>query len=209
LQAGETISLHPENWVAYEPSVTFTLKKLTGVKNLLWGEGLYLVNMRGPGKVLLQMMPERKFVNAFSSRSKNTASTIENKASSVPQVSNAAIILTASAIPSSKSSPETSKVGQPIETVAGLAAASSVAGAFRGKWGAGERQTEGAEEEQAEIAGEKQAERAGEEQAEGAGEEQTEGKEASEHDDDFLGGDGGSGDAGVDDSKSYAVGPSE
>ena len=43
---------------AYEPTVSFDIVMVKGVKNILFGgEGLFLADIKGPGKVWLQSMP--------------------------------------------------------------------------------------------------------------------------------------------------------
>ena len=42
----------------FEPTVTFDVVTVKGVKNVLFGgEGLFLAHVSGPGKVWLQSMP--------------------------------------------------------------------------------------------------------------------------------------------------------
>jgi len=173
LQAEESITLHPENWVAYEPSVTFTLQRIKGTKNMLWGEGLFLVTMKGPGKVLLQMMPAMKFVSAFSERAGSNTPT---SSAAKEQTGTGAAVGTAAGVLGSKSLPDASQVGQSIKSASGMTGAAMAAGTFRGREGH-----------------EPVADHSGQEGV----------KEASDpnNDDDFMGGDDGPGDAGVDDSK--------
>jgi len=59
LQEGEDISVDQGNLVAYEESVDFDIRTLSGPINWLFGgEGIFIGLMRGPGKVWLQT---RKF----------------------------------------------------------------------------------------------------------------------------------------------------
>lgn len=58
LARGESIRVDPLHTVMHEPSVTYDIKRIKGVRNILFGgEGLFLAHLTGPGKVWLQTMP--------------------------------------------------------------------------------------------------------------------------------------------------------
>ncbi len=58
LQAGQQLKVDTGHLAAYQPSVSFDIVMIKGVKNILFGgEGLFLADIRGPGKVWLQSMP--------------------------------------------------------------------------------------------------------------------------------------------------------
>lgn len=58
LGAGEVIKVQPGYMAFFEPSVTYDIVTVKGVKNILFGgEGLFLAAMKGPGKIWLQTMP--------------------------------------------------------------------------------------------------------------------------------------------------------
>lgn len=58
LQAGETMQVDPGHIAMYEPSVSYELTRVRGVKNVLFGgEGLFLATLTGPGRIWLQSMP--------------------------------------------------------------------------------------------------------------------------------------------------------
>jgi uncharacterized protein (TIGR00266 family) len=58
LQAGETMQIDPGHIAMYEPSVSYDLTRVRGVKNVLFGgEGLFLATLTGPGRIWLQSMP--------------------------------------------------------------------------------------------------------------------------------------------------------
>jgi uncharacterized protein (TIGR00266 family) len=58
LQAGETMQIDPGHIAMYEPSVSYDLTRVRGVKNVLFGgEGLFLAALTGPGRIWLQSMP--------------------------------------------------------------------------------------------------------------------------------------------------------
>jgi uncharacterized protein (TIGR00266 family) len=57
LQQGQTLLIDPGHIGAMEPSVAFDVKMMSGIKNMLFGgEGLFLAEVSGPGKVWLQSM---------------------------------------------------------------------------------------------------------------------------------------------------------
>ena len=58
LGAGEVLRVHPGHVGMFEESVSFDITMLSGVRNVLFGgEGLFLAQLSGPGKVWLQTLP--------------------------------------------------------------------------------------------------------------------------------------------------------
>jgi len=58
LQVGETLRLDTGCLVAFQPSVQYDIKMVSGIKNAIFGgEGLFLATLQGPGKVWLQSLP--------------------------------------------------------------------------------------------------------------------------------------------------------
>ena len=58
LAPGETIKLDTGCLVALQPSITYDVGLVGGIKNTLFGgEGLFLATLTGPGKVWLQSLP--------------------------------------------------------------------------------------------------------------------------------------------------------
>jgi len=58
LQAGETIRVDTGCIVAFQPSVSYDIKFVGGIKSALFGgEGLFFATLRGPGKIWLQSLP--------------------------------------------------------------------------------------------------------------------------------------------------------
>ncbi|HSM55323.1 MAG TPA: TIGR00266 family protein [Candidatus Sulfomarinibacteraceae bacterium] len=58
LKAGQTMRVDPGHIAMYEPSVSYEINRVKGVKNILFaGEGLFLATLTGPGKIWLQSMP--------------------------------------------------------------------------------------------------------------------------------------------------------
>jgi uncharacterized protein (TIGR00266 family) len=58
LQAGETLRVDTGCLVAFQPSVSYDIQMVPGVKTALFGgEGLFFVKLTGPGRVILQTLP--------------------------------------------------------------------------------------------------------------------------------------------------------
>ncbi len=58
LSDGQTLKIDPGHIALFEPSVTYDITRVKGVKNIFFGgEGLFLATLSGPGKVWLQSMP--------------------------------------------------------------------------------------------------------------------------------------------------------
>jgi uncharacterized protein (TIGR00266 family) len=58
LKQGQTIKIDTGHIAMYEPTVSYDIQMVKGIKNmLLGGEGLFLATLSGPGKIWLQTMP--------------------------------------------------------------------------------------------------------------------------------------------------------
>jgi uncharacterized protein (TIGR00266 family) len=58
LKAGETLKVDTGSLAMFEPTVDYDVTMVKGIRNMMFGgEGLFLANMKGPGKVWLQSMP--------------------------------------------------------------------------------------------------------------------------------------------------------
>ncbi|MGI5816902.1 MAG: TIGR00266 family protein [Armatimonadota bacterium] len=58
LQAGQSLRVDPGHIALMDPTVDFDITRIKGVTNVLFsGEGLFLANVTGPGRVWLQTMP--------------------------------------------------------------------------------------------------------------------------------------------------------
>ncbi|MDX1662355.1 MAG: TIGR00266 family protein [Candidatus Promineifilaceae bacterium] len=58
LKANQTMQVDPGHIAMYEPSVTYDINRVKGVRNMLFGgEGLFLATLTGPGRIWLQSMP--------------------------------------------------------------------------------------------------------------------------------------------------------
>lgn len=58
LGQGQTLKIDPGHIAAFEPTVNYDITMVKGLKNVLFaGEGLFLAQLTGPGKVWLQTMP--------------------------------------------------------------------------------------------------------------------------------------------------------
>jgi uncharacterized protein (AIM24 family) len=67
LQPGETIRVHPGHVGMLDASVQFSITTVPGIRNVLFGgDGLFLVQLTGPGKVWLQSLPLPNLAHAIS-----------------------------------------------------------------------------------------------------------------------------------------------
>lgn len=58
LPANGEMKVDPGYIAAFEPSVSYEITRVKGLKNILFsGEGLFLASLKGPGKVWLQTLP--------------------------------------------------------------------------------------------------------------------------------------------------------
>ena len=58
LRPGETLRVHPGHVGAFTSGVNFTVTRVPGIKNLIFGgDGLFLAALTGPGRVWLQTLP--------------------------------------------------------------------------------------------------------------------------------------------------------
>lgn len=57
LRAGETLRVHPGHVGAFEGGVSFTITRVPGIKNMIFGgDGIFLAALTGPGRVWLQTL---------------------------------------------------------------------------------------------------------------------------------------------------------
>jgi len=64
LVPGETLRVDTGCVVGFEPTINYDVNFIGGFKNALFGgEGLFLVNLTGPGRVFLQSLPFSKLVD--------------------------------------------------------------------------------------------------------------------------------------------------
>jgi uncharacterized protein (TIGR00266 family) len=67
LQPGETLLVHPGHVGMFEDSVQFNITTISGIKNALFGgDGIFLVQLTGPGRVWLQTMPLPNLAHALA-----------------------------------------------------------------------------------------------------------------------------------------------
>ena len=67
LAPGESIKVDTGNVFAFEPSVSYEIETIKGVKNMLFGgEGLFLTKLTGPGKVYMQTMNIAEFTGRIA-----------------------------------------------------------------------------------------------------------------------------------------------
>jgi uncharacterized protein (TIGR00266 family) len=57
LEPGETLRVHPGHVGMFESSISFTITRIKGIKNMIFGgDGIFLAQLTGPGKVWLQSL---------------------------------------------------------------------------------------------------------------------------------------------------------
>ncbi len=66
LEAGQSLLVHPGHVGMFEESVGFDITMMRGVKNILFGgDGLFLAQLTGPGKIWLQSLTPAKLAHAL------------------------------------------------------------------------------------------------------------------------------------------------
>jgi uncharacterized protein (TIGR00266 family) len=66
LAPGETLRVHPGHVGAFHTTVGFTITRVPGVKNMLFGgDGIFLAALTGPGMVWLQTLPISRLAHAI------------------------------------------------------------------------------------------------------------------------------------------------
>lgn len=78
LKPGETMKVEPGHIAMFEPSVSFDITRIKGIKNMLFGgEGIFLGTLTGPGRIFLHSMTVHKMAQrigeSLPSRSEGTA----------------------------------------------------------------------------------------------------------------------------------------
>ncbi len=67
LAPGEVIKVDTGNVFAFEPTVSYEIETIKGVKNILFGgEGLFLTKLTGPGKIYMQTMNIAEFTGRIA-----------------------------------------------------------------------------------------------------------------------------------------------
>ena len=67
LQPGEVLKVDTGNVVAFEKTVQYEIETVKGLGNIVFGgEGLFLTNLTGPGKVVLQTQNIAEFAGRLS-----------------------------------------------------------------------------------------------------------------------------------------------
>jgi uncharacterized protein (TIGR00266 family) len=66
LSQGQRLLVDTGHVAMFEPSVTYDIQVVKGIKNILFGgEGLFCVSLTGPGRIWLQTMPMTKLAGAI------------------------------------------------------------------------------------------------------------------------------------------------
>lgn len=67
LAPGEVIKVDTGNVFAFEPTVSYEIETIKGIKNMLFGgEGLFLTKLTGPGKIYMQTMNIAEFTGRIA-----------------------------------------------------------------------------------------------------------------------------------------------
>src|SRR6202790_1386245 len=67
LQPGETLRVHPGHVGAFQSGVSFEIKCVPGIKNMIFGgDGIFLAALTGPGRIWLQTLPIARLAHALS-----------------------------------------------------------------------------------------------------------------------------------------------
>ena len=67
LAPGEVMKVDTGNVCAFEPTVSYEIETIKGVKNMLFGgEGLFLTRLTGPGKIYMQTMNIAEFTGRIA-----------------------------------------------------------------------------------------------------------------------------------------------
>lgn len=67
LAPGEVMKVDTGNAFAFEPTVSYEIETIKGVKNMLFGgEGLFLTRLTGPGKIYMQTMNIAEFTGRIA-----------------------------------------------------------------------------------------------------------------------------------------------
>ncbi len=67
LAAGETLRVHPGHVGMFEAAVNFDITRIKGIRNMLFGgDGIFLAELTGPGKVWLQTLTLSNLAHALS-----------------------------------------------------------------------------------------------------------------------------------------------
>lgn len=67
LASGEVMKVDTGNVFAFEPTVSYEIETIKGVKNMLFGgEGLFLTRLTGPGKIYMQTMNIAEFTGRIA-----------------------------------------------------------------------------------------------------------------------------------------------
>ena len=67
LAPGESLRVHPGHVGMFEVSVNFGITRIQGIRNMLFGgDGIFLAQLTGPGKVWLQSLPLSNLAHALS-----------------------------------------------------------------------------------------------------------------------------------------------
>ena len=68
LPAGEVLLVDPGTVAAFEDTVRFSVRMMKGISNIMFSQGMFLAELRGPGRVWVETMPMSRLIAALSAR---------------------------------------------------------------------------------------------------------------------------------------------
>jgi uncharacterized protein (AIM24 family) len=68
LRAGEVLLVDPGSLALFDATVRFSVRMVRGITNIMFSQGLFLGELRGPGCVWVETMPMSRLMAAISSR---------------------------------------------------------------------------------------------------------------------------------------------
>jgi uncharacterized protein (AIM24 family) len=68
LPAGEVLLVDPGSIALFDATVRFSVRMVRGITNIMFNQGLFLGELRGPGRVWVETMPMSRLMAAISSR---------------------------------------------------------------------------------------------------------------------------------------------
>ena len=65
LKDGEEIRLTPGSILAFDSSIQFKMIAISGIRNIVFGQGMFFLMLKGPGDVFIQTMPFQKIAKGM------------------------------------------------------------------------------------------------------------------------------------------------
>jgi uncharacterized protein (AIM24 family) len=68
LEAGQTLLVDPGTIAVFESTVRFSVRIVKGITNIVFNQGLFLAELRGPGRIWVETMPLSRLIEAIQAR---------------------------------------------------------------------------------------------------------------------------------------------